>query len=60
MIIDDVSFGGGAGGGGGIDVPAVRESERDASSFGSLYRDVGVRFGAFEVALSFSMLWYRE
>lgn len=60
MIIDGASFGGGVGGGGGIDVPVVSESERDASSFGSLYRDVGVRFGAFEVAPSDSMLWYVE
>jgi hypothetical protein len=60
MIIDGASLGGGVGGGGGIDVPAVREFERDASSFGSLYRDVGVRLGAFEVALSYSMLWYSE
>ena len=49
------SFGGGGGGGGGIDVPAVRESEMDASSFGSLNRDVGVRFGVSNAAPSDSI-----
>ncbi len=58
MVIDGASFGGGVGGGGGIEVPAVRDSERDISSFGSLYRDAGVRFGALAVALSNSMLCY--
>ena len=50
------SFGGGMGGGGGIEVPAVRDSEMDASSFGSLKRDVGVRLGPSAVGLSDSMV----
>ena len=57
LIMGGASFGGGGGGnGGGISVPAVRDSEREASNFGSLNRDVGVRFGMFAVASSSSML----
>ena len=59
MVVDGMSFGGGTGRGegrgGGMEVPAVRDSEREASSFGSLKRDVGVRFGVGDVPSSGSI-----
>lgn len=59
IVVDGTSFGGGMGRGegrgGGMEVPAVRDSEREASSFGSLKRDVGVRFGVGDMPPSGSI-----